>query len=219
MDENQKSDVSYPSPNAIEIEQFVAAAGFGELEEIQAYLKEFGATAIDHKSLRGATALQVALALKQNEAALLLLNAGAGIEVLDSKGYTCLPIAVCSGRTDMVQALLARGANVNHRGECGATSLMWAVRMQFLEIARQLLDAGADITIADDNGRTAQDWAEDSNNPGVKTIITGWVVEKEEERCRAAAQERAIQAAAAESRISNLKRQKNFRSPLRRKNG
>lgn len=88
------------------------------------------------------------------EVALMLLEAGADVEAVDSEGSTPLVEAISGERPGVVKLLLDRGAHVN-RPDCHElTPLMHAVRMSDHKIVEMLLFYGADVNAYDLRGRT-----------------------------------------------------------------
>lgn len=84
----------------------------------------------------------------------LLLQAGADINVQDSKGHSLLSCAVSEGDTELAEFLLKEGANPNIVDHAAWTPLVTAIVKDREEIVPLLLKAKADPHIKDINGRT-----------------------------------------------------------------
>ena len=85
----------------------------------------------DGHTQQGITALMAAAAGKPDMAA-LLLDAGAGVDVVDNGGNTALFVAAAQGNADLARLLLERGADPrvrNTQGDRSPTSPMTAVTL------------------------------------------------------------------------------------------
>ena len=91
------------------------------------------------------------------EVALLLLDAGADVNVTANGGMQPLIWAVKTGRTSTVKLLLERGANIAIHGYKGESALMAAVswRTSNLEIVELLIRYNSPVNQRDDKGWTA----------------------------------------------------------------
>ncbi|KAK7986896.1 hypothetical protein PG988_001884 [Apiospora saccharicola] len=92
-----------------------------------------------------ATALQYAVRHGSEEAALLLIETGASLDLQDSFGDTALTLATAMQRSRTIDALLRHGANVKLRGKLGNTALHNAIYNNLLDPARNILARGADV--------------------------------------------------------------------------
>ena len=81
----------------------------------------------------GSTALIAAATFGQTEAALLLIENGADLEVQNNEGSTALITAAFFCRTEIINALLEKGAERSTKNNTGATALD-AVTVPFNEI-------------------------------------------------------------------------------------
>ena len=81
----------------------------------------------------GSTALIAAATFGQTEAALLLIENGADLEVQNNEGSTALITAAFFCRTEIIKALLEKGAERGTKNNTGATALD-AVTVPFNEI-------------------------------------------------------------------------------------
>jgi ankyrin repeat protein len=84
----------------------------------------------------------------------VLLSAGAGLNVTNTRGETPLMHLRENATADVVRDLLSAGAEVNARDESGGTALIRFVAFGSFEAVKQLLDAGAKIDAKDENGNT-----------------------------------------------------------------
>ena len=108
---------------------------------------------IQRKPLTGCTPLMAALNLKQSEAALRLIEAGADAsarrsdrnKVNPEKGQTALSWAAIYGDVTVIDALLAVGAPIDSLGTYDSTPLANAVDYGHIEIVERFLEAGADL--------------------------------------------------------------------------
>ncbi len=120
----------------------------------------------------GTSALVIAAHLKQNDVAMVLLDAGADPNAAAS-GYTALQIAATTGNLPLAKALLDHGADPNARQQngtpskrtvnghaldhamIGATPYFTAMRSGQLEMMKLLVARGADPTTTLKDGRSA----------------------------------------------------------------
>ncbi|WP_136444089.1 ankyrin repeat domain-containing protein [Pacificoceanicola onchidii] len=130
-----------------------------------------------------ATAMHTALAHEEFDAARVLIDCGAALDLpaaaaLDERAAVArlavgagegalqlaLALAANAGRTEVVQSLLAAGADPNRYnppgGHSHCTPLHSAVAMGRLDTVKALVDGGADLSIPDiHNGSTPLGWA------------------------------------------------------------
>jgi ankyrin repeat protein len=108
----------------------------------------------------GFTALHLAVFGRQEEAARVLLEAGADPNVLATSSFAPVPplgTAAFVRSVPLAQLLLDRGADPNLQGEGGFTALHAAAQNGDEELARLLLERGADPSLAADDGRRPGD--------------------------------------------------------------
>ena len=101
------------------------------------------------------SALYLAIANARDDAALLLIAAGANVRLSDDQGVSPLHLAAKSGRALIASALLSHGADVNAGSVRGTAPLAVAAYFGHLSVVRLLAAASADINRADVNGVTA----------------------------------------------------------------
>eukprot|EP00042_Codosiga_hollandica_P026542 m.126095 g.126095 ORF g.126095 m.126095 type:complete len:173 (-) comp52229_c0_seq8:1416-1934(-) len=89
----------------------------------------------------------------------MLLEAGATVDIVDSKGMTPLHLASWNKQVQSLALLLAANALVDLRTHNGETSLMLASTLGHAEIVAALLRANADATIKSKENLTALELA------------------------------------------------------------
>jgi len=112
----------------------------------------------------GFTALHYAAFFGQEEAARILLERGAEVEVVarnESVRVTPLHSAASGGHAAIVKRLLEAGADPNAAQDGGFTPLHSAAQNDDRESVEALLAAGADPSLASDDGKTAAQLAGD----------------------------------------------------------
>ena len=98
------------------------AAMKGKVEVIRQHI--IAGTKLDEQDPQsGSTALIAAATFGQSEAALLLIESGADLEVQNNEGSTALITAAFFCRTEIVKALLEKGAERGAKNNTGATAL------------------------------------------------------------------------------------------------
>lgn len=102
--------------------------------------------------------LHIAVDKNNMDIALLLLAAGADINVADGKGITPLIHAIYEKHLPLAEMLINKGADVNRRTKSGETALHPATYRGNLAIVKQLVMKGADVN-AEDDGRSPLDAA------------------------------------------------------------
>ena len=103
----------------------MAAVRSGDLDTTS-YLTTFSPSCqsvLNTKNHRGECALLIAVMQNRREAVILLLHAGADLEVADLNGWTPLIAACENGQTEIVTFLLRSGANYNAMSIKGSTPL------------------------------------------------------------------------------------------------
>ena len=85
----------------------------------------------------------------------VLVKAGAGVSVTDSRGFACLAHAAAYGHTDIVRYLLCLPeVDVNLRNDDNKTALQHAVFMKETDIVQLLIDAGAEVNTQNNEGHS-----------------------------------------------------------------
>ncbi|MCB9229326.1 MAG: ankyrin repeat domain-containing protein [Deltaproteobacteria bacterium] len=101
----------------------------------------------------GETPLITAAKNDQREAAELLVNIGADVNLTDSEGKTALYHAIHNKHTQMAQFLI-QYARPDQQSDFGWAPLHIAVFMDNLTIVRDLIKANANVNLPDKNGNT-----------------------------------------------------------------
>jgi ankyrin repeat protein len=112
----------------------------------------------------GFTALHYAAFFGQEEAARILVERGAEVEVVarsESIHVTPLHSAAAGSHAEIVKLLLEAGADPNAAQDGGFTPLHSAAQNDDRESVEALLEAGADPSRANDEGKTPSDLAGD----------------------------------------------------------
>ena len=113
----------------------------------------------------GFTALHLAAFLGEEEAAKILLERGAEVNLVARNAsihVTPLHSAAAGSHPGIVKLLLAHGADPNAAQDGGFTPLHSAAQNDDRESAEALLEAGADPALKTDEGKTAADLAGDA---------------------------------------------------------
>lgn len=144
------------------------AAALGYLDRLRERLEE-DPTRVGSLSADGYTPLHFAAFFAKPEAARILLEAGAPIEVETRNEMRAQPLhsAAAGRQTEICRLLLAAGADVNARQAGGFTPLHGAAQNGDPEMVELFLSAGADTAATTDDGRTSADIAEASGHPDV----------------------------------------------------
>jgi ankyrin repeat protein len=140
------------------------AAAFGKLERLEALLDDDPARAQGFSD-DGFTALHLACFAEQEGAARLLIERGAGVDVLSTGSIARVPplgTAAFVRSVPLARLLLDSGADVNAQGEGGFTALHAAAQNGDEAFAELLLERGADPGLAAADGRRPVDLAQDS---------------------------------------------------------
>jgi uncharacterized protein len=165
--------VSLLLASGIEPDIFEAAAT-GRAERVRALLKSnpdlANAFAAD-----GFTPLGLAAFFGHREAAQVLLDGGAQVNVSSRNALKAVPLrsAAVAGHLDIARLLIARGADVNARGEGGQTPLHEVAGVGRVEFARLLLEHGADINARGDDGKTPLTVALDNKQTEMADFLRG----------------------------------------------
>lgn len=157
-----------------ELDVFEAAA-LGRTELLRAHLEAdpslAGAFAED-----GFTPLHLAAFFGQPEAARLLVERGAPVDVVARREtivVTPLHSAVAAREEQTVALLLARGADPNARQEGGFTPLHGAAQHGDEPIVELLLRHGAEPSLAAEDGRTAAEFARERRHEALAQRLAG----------------------------------------------
>lgn len=133
------------------------AAALGRLDQLKACLDETsGRDGINSHSKDGFTALHFACFFNQPEAARLLIESGAAVDIVAANPTKVIPLhsAVSSRNFDAARLLLEHGAPVNARQQGGWVPLHAAAQNGDLPTVQLLLKHHADPALANDDGKT-----------------------------------------------------------------
>jgi ankyrin repeat protein len=150
-----------------ELDVFEAAA-LGYLDRLRERLDEDPAR-LSALSADGYTALHFAAFFAKPEAARILLESGAPVDVVAANQMRVQPLhsAAAGHQTEICRLLLAAGADVDARQAGGFTPLHEAGQNGDPEMVELFLSAGADATATTDDGQTAADLADAAAHPDV----------------------------------------------------
>jgi ankyrin repeat protein len=120
----------------------------------------------------GATALHWAAYWEDAETTVLLIRAGAHVDVRNEYGVTPLSVAAGNGNAAVIEQLLKAGTNPNGTVRSGETPLMLAARTGHVEAVKLLLSAGADVNAKETwNEQTALMWAAAQGHAPVVQVL------------------------------------------------
>jgi uncharacterized protein len=165
-DVDRAKELLPPDP---ELSVFEAAA-FGRSERLTQILEEDPSQAAAFSD-DGFTALHLAVFAEQADAARMLIEHGADVNVRSSGPIARVPplgTAAFVGSTPLARLLLDAGADVDGEGEGGFTALHAAAQSGNEELARLLLARGADASLSAADGKRAADLAADE---GVRRLL------------------------------------------------
>lgn len=113
--------------------------------------------------------------LRYDQAARLLVEAGASLENIEANAYTPLAYAAYAGRENIVTYLLQKGAKPNAAAQGSVsytnTPLMMAAQQGHRSVALQLLRAGADASVRVQNGMTALEFALKNKHTHLEKVL------------------------------------------------
>ena len=135
--------------------QLIAAARSGDVGEVRSLLDR-GAT-VDGRAADGATALVAAAYGNHVEAARLLIEAGADVNVKDDTEQSPYLIATSEVGDDphLLELTLAHGADVDAKDSYNGTGLIRAADRGYVAIVRRLLETPIDVDHVNRLGWTA----------------------------------------------------------------
>ena len=138
-------------------------------------LLESRPTIVNSRNGAGKTALNIAIARRDENWTHFLLGKGADWNLADKSGDTPLITAARVGFVEAVELLLGLGAKVDAANRMGETPLIIAVQQRQLPIVKLLLDKGANPDKTDSAaGFSARDYAKrDSRSREILALIEG----------------------------------------------
>ena len=146
------------------------AAAAGQLPALARLIQD--GCALDTQNTEAKGALQLAVENKHTAAALMLIAAGANVNVHDANYFYPLHAAATNGDIDVVKALLEKKAELDVQTLAkGRTPLHCAIENEFAPVLRALLSAGANPDIASKEGKTPRDVANEINKPHLRDLF------------------------------------------------
>jgi ankyrin repeat protein len=148
------------------------AAALGRLDRLKQCLR-VDASAIDSRSKDGFTALHFACFFGQPEAARLLTESGAAVDVVAANPTKVMPLhsAASSRNLEAARLLLERGAPVNARQQAGWVPIHAAAQNGDRPMVELLLKHGADPKLANDEGKTPAMVAREKNRAEIASLL------------------------------------------------
>ena len=143
------------------------SAALGYLDRLRALIEE--PDALSALSADGYTPLHFAAFFAKPEAARILIDAGAPVDIVAQNESRVQPLhsAAAGRQVDICRLLIAAGADVNAREQGGFTPLHAAAQNGDPEAVELFLSAGADPGATTDDGQTAADLADAASHPDV----------------------------------------------------
>ena len=142
----------------IDLRDFIESVSEGKTIAVEQFLEAgFSADSCDRN---GVSLLNIAVRKGHEQAAVLLIDAGADINTVSGdRGNTPVMDAAAEGNLSLLARLIDSGAKLDLRSKSGQTALVLAVGRQAEEAALLLINSGADINIKDDLGMSAEKYA------------------------------------------------------------
>lgn len=127
------------------LDRLVRESAQGNIDSVREIITKYP-DKVDQKS-SGKTALQVASHQGHKEIILLLLEAGANLELQDEDGDTALHYSAFGNQPSVMELLLTKGANINALNKGGCNTLHVAVNKQYVKCVRVLLEPPGRVNI------------------------------------------------------------------------
>lgn len=144
-------------PNQTELRQYrglFAAVAEGDVAQVEQQLATIAD--LEARDTHGRTALLVAVHLSHDEAARLVLEAGANVNALDHQRYDLITIAAVNNDVDMIRLGLEFGADsTTVTSPYAGTALIAAAHLGHVETVNSLITAGAPLDHVNNLGWTA----------------------------------------------------------------
>ncbi|MCX8065158.1 MAG: ankyrin repeat domain-containing protein [Candidatus Hydrogenedentes bacterium] len=126
---------------------FESAVAYGDIELVDAYLKEHPEWLLVPPARFSPPAVIVAVSANQKEMLLHLLKKGAVLDCGTVEGDRPITIAIRNRNKEMIRLLVDLGVDINYIGSAqkDETALEYAIRNTDLEIVNLLVELGADV--------------------------------------------------------------------------
>jgi len=126
---------------------FSHAIGFGDIETVEAYLKENPEWAINGPTSYSTPPVIEAVVSNQKEVLLYLLEHGSSLDTSSIEGEKALSVAIKFNNKDMIRFLIDLGVNINGFGAASVNEypLEYAIHIGNPDMVQYLLDLGADV--------------------------------------------------------------------------
>ncbi len=152
------------------------AAALGRLDRLKSCIDDLptnGGSSIDSASKDGFTALHFACFFGQPEAARLLLEHGAAVDVVAANPTRVMALhsAASARNLEAARLLVERGAPVNARQQAGWVPIHAAAQNGDRAMVELLLRHGADASLANDTGKTSADVARDKGHAEIVALL------------------------------------------------
>jgi len=153
---------------ASDIHQAVRARDMHTLTEL---LNRGDSDAVNETERGGVTALHIAAATDQDEAAVALLQRGANVNAKTLSGFC--PLHWCASRDAVTTAatLIEKGADINAIARNGITPLHWAANKAATNVLHLLIQCGADLEARTDTQQTPLHMAIRENKHGHAAVM------------------------------------------------
>jgi len=148
------------------------AASLGRLDTLEECLRN-AAAALNSYSPDGFTALHFACYFGQAEAARLLIEKGAKVDVVANNATHVMPLHSAASARNLAatRLLVEHGAAVNARQQGGWIPIHAAAQNGDRDMVELLLAHGADPQIANDDGKTAAMVAKDKGHTQIAVLL------------------------------------------------
>ena len=148
---SSQSEAEKVSPPKLDLH---AAIYMRDLDAVKQHIKYGTDVNVLEPSMKS-TPLITAAALGEPEAAKILIEAGADINLKNMDGSTALMVAIVFGKDKVAKVLIDNGADLNVKNKDGSTALHTAAFFCNVSMVKELLDKGVDKALTNNDGKTA----------------------------------------------------------------